>query len=53
MLLNCFKILYLIFPAQPKPPVDPLSEFYTPKISIKPDGYKNLNSSSLRIIRNK
>ena len=49
MLLNCFKLLYLIFPQQP--PIDPLSEFYTPKISIKPDGYKNLNSSSLIMYR--
>jgi hypothetical protein len=50
MLFNCFKLFGLIFPQQP--PIDPLSEFYTPKISIKPDGYKNLNSSSMRIVRN-
>lgn len=51
MLFNCFKLIYLLFPTQPQ--VDHLAEFYTPKISIKPDGYKNINSSSMRIIRNK
>ncbi len=49
MLLNCFKLLYLMFPQQP--PVDNLSEFYVPKITIKPDGYKNISTSSMRIIR--
>ncbi len=51
MLFNCFKLLYLIFPQQP--PIDPLCEFYTPKPRIKPDGYKNINSSSMKVIRNK